>query len=133
MLFTPGGNKSAPQKPHRRTDHTRKQRCQEPFLHRGRGHKRLGLGSGQGRTRACRRRETASAPTSLRLFPAPDAWRSALYSVNRRECSQRNKATCADKMSHKKGGASQMTVPQTDQRQTTPTTGPTLIARARAL
>jgi hypothetical protein len=26
-------------------------------------------------TRACRRRETASARASLRLFPAPDAWR----------------------------------------------------------
>jgi hypothetical protein len=54
----------------------------EPFLHRGtdRGYRGLGLGSGHSLTIACKRLEIASAHSSLRLFPAPDAWRYAAQS-----------------------------------------------------
>jgi hypothetical protein len=38
-------------------------------------------------TIACRRLEIASAHSSLRLFPAPDAWRSAIRVFVARHCT----------------------------------------------
>jgi hypothetical protein len=40
------------------------------------------------RTSACRRRGASSARASLHLFPAPDAWRSALDQWDNRSCTK---------------------------------------------